>query len=67
MIVNRDTDTWGAFKYDAKKDVVRINTEVQKNTEIAELLSMSFEKSGGGINLNIAWEEIKVSLPIALK
>ncbi len=67
MIINKDTDIWGAFKYDMKKDVVRTNVNVEKNTEVAEALSMTFEKSISGINLVIAWDDIKVSLPISLK
>ncbi len=66
MIINKDTDTWGAFKYDSKKDVLRTDVPVQKTDESAESMSMLFEKSGNGISLIIAWEQVKVSLPIIL-
>ena len=66
MILNKDTDTWGAFKYDPKKDILRTDLEVQKTDEVVESMSMLFEKSANGISLIIAWEQVKVSLPITL-
>jgi hypothetical protein len=64
IIVNKDTDTWGAFKYDAKKDVVRTDIPVQKTEEALESMSMTFEKSATGFLLVIGWEQVKVSLPV---
>lgn len=66
IIVNKDTDTWGAFKYDAKKDVVRIEVPAETTDDVLESLAMAFEKTGNGIALIIAWEQVKVSLPISL-
>jgi hypothetical protein len=66
MILNKDTDTWGAFKYDSKKDVLRTDVPVQKTDEVAESMSMWFEKTATGISLVAAWEQVKVSLPITL-
>lgn len=65
FILNKDTDTWGSFKYDIKKDVVRLTVPVQK-TEPVESLSMAFEKSATGFSLVVAWDTIKASLPISL-
>ena len=71
MIINKDVDTWGAFKYDEKKDLVRTNVPVLKNSEIVEALAISFEpdssagvKSIKSFNLTVAWDSVKVSLPI---
>ena len=66
MIINKDTDTWGAFKYDSKKDVLRTDVPSQKTDEVVESMSMFFEKSANGISLIIAWEQLKVALPITL-
>ena len=66
LIVNKDTDIWGAFKYDSKKDVMRIDLPVEKISETIEAMSMVFEKTIAGINLVMAWEQVKVSLPISL-
>ncbi len=66
FIVNKETDTWGAFKYNAKNDIVRTEVPVQKNEASAEFFSMVFEKTTGGISLIVAWDMTKVSLPITL-
>jgi hypothetical protein len=66
FIINKDTDTWGHFKYDAKKDVVRMDVPVQKLNEMVEALAIAFEKTSTGINLVVAWENVKVALPITL-
>ena len=64
MILNRDTDTWGSFKYDESKDVTRLDVPVQKLAEPLENMAMYFEKSAAGINLSIQWDTVKVNLPI---
>jgi hypothetical protein len=66
IIFNTDTDTWGAFKYDAKKDVLRTDVPAQKSTEVLESLSMGFEKANGGFNLVAGWDDVMVRLPISL-
>ena len=66
IILNKDTDTWGAFKYDSKKDLLRTDVAVQKTDDVVESMSMLFEKSANGISLIIAWEQVKVTLPITL-
>lgn len=66
IIVNKDTDIWGAFKYDVKKDIVRTDVPVQKNNEPNDAFAMLFEKTTDGINLVIAWDTVKVALPIIL-
>ncbi|MDB5195903.1 MAG: hypothetical protein JWP88_273 [Flaviaesturariibacter sp.] len=67
VILNKDTDIWGAFKYDEKKDVVRVEVPVEKLGESVEAFSMQFDKSAAGLNLVMAWDDTKVALPIALK
>ena len=67
MILNKETDTWGAFKYDQKKDVARVNVPVQQNGDNVDAFTMVFEKTTAGINLNIAWDTVLISLPISLK
>jgi len=64
VIVNKETDTWGHFKYDAKKDVVRTEVPVTRNTESLESLSMAFDRATAGYNLIVAWENVRIALPI---
>ena len=65
MIINKETDTWGAFKYDQTKDLTRIEVPVQKQSEILEAFAMTFEKTSTGANLLMAWDDFKVALPIS--
>jgi hypothetical protein len=66
VILNKDTDTWGAFKYDSSKDVARMDITPMKNT-MTESLSIMFEKSLTGANLLIFWDDVKAVLPIVFK
>lgn len=67
IIFNKDTDSWGAFRYDEKKDALRIELPVQKEAEVAEVFSMSFSKTGSGVDLSIAWDTVSVDIPISTK
>lgn len=64
IIFNQDTDSWGAFKYDIKKDIVRVDVTTENNAEPVEFYSMYFEKITNGANLVIQWDMSKASLPI---
>jgi len=64
IIVNRETDIWGAFKYDQKKDVVRTDVPVVKLNTPVEPFTIVFEKADYGANLVVAWDTTSVSLPI---
>jgi hypothetical protein len=63
IIFNKETDIWGAFQYDAKKDVLRIDVPVQKAAEAAEAFTMQFEKDTNGISLAIVWDNVKTTIP----
>lgn len=63
LIVNKETDIWGSFRYDQLKDVVRMDVPVMKN-EITEALTIVFDKSSTGADMNMYWDDVKVSLPI---
>jgi len=64
IIINKETDTWGSFRYDEKNDLLRIDLPVQKQTTITEAFTMAFEKADTGAGLIIAWDTIKLNLPI---
>jgi hypothetical protein len=67
FILNKDLDTWGAFKYDAQKDILRTSVSIEKLNESVEALAITFEKTDNGCNLVIAWDNIKSKLPIEIK
>jgi hypothetical protein len=67
MIVNKDTDTWGSFKYDEKKDLLRVTVPVAKEQPPVEAFTIYFEKTAAGANLVTTWDTVKATLPIAVK
>jgi hypothetical protein len=67
VIFNRDTDTWGSFKYDEKKDVLRMNVPVQKVAAPVDAFTVFFDKTNTGADLIVTWDTIKVSIPVSLK
>ncbi len=66
IIINKDTDSWGAFVYDEKKDIVRVDVTPQTLATPVEPLSMTFTKAAKGADLVIAWSSVSVSLPIEI-
>lgn len=66
FILNRDTDSWGAFKYDIKKDVVRVKVKIKKNSVPTETFSIYFDKTTTGANMVVSWDVVSASLPISL-
>ncbi len=64
IILNKDNDIWGAFKYDSTNDVVRTDVPVLKNDK-TEALTIIFEKSDTGANMLMYWDDVKAVLPIA--
>jgi hypothetical protein len=65
IILNKETDTWGAFRYDMTKDVLRTTVPVEHSSEIAEAFSMEFEKTKTGALLVINWDDVLVKLPFS--
>jgi hypothetical protein len=64
LIFNKETDTWGAFRYDSSKDVLRTIVRVEKKSDITEAFSIAFEKAARGADLIISWDDVLVRLPI---
>ena len=67
VIFNKDTDVWGAFKYDEKKDALRVSFPVQSTGTPVEPFTISFSKSSSGADMVIAWDEAMVTVPFAFK
>ena len=67
IIFNKDTDIWGAFKYDDKKDALRVDVPVQKSSAVVEPFSIMFNKSATGADMVVAWDDAMVTVPFAFK
>jgi len=66
IIFNKDNFCWGNFTYDSKKDLIRTDIDVEKNTESVEAFTLYFEDAKNGANLVFLWDDIKTILPIVL-
>ena len=65
LLFNKETDTWGAFGYDAKKDVLRTDVKVIDRPEVVEVFTICFEGTDKNkTSLMIAWDNKEVHLPI---
>ena len=63
LIVNRDTDTWGSFKYDQAKDVARFDIKPEKITDSIENFCIYFEKRTGGMLMIVQWDNLRAAVP----
>ena len=66
VIINKDNFCWGNFTYDTKKDIIRTDIVLEKNTETVEAFTIYFDDTKNGANLIFLWDDIKTSLPITL-
>jgi hypothetical protein len=64
LIFNKETDIWGAFQYDEKKDVLRTDVKLEKQQDPIEAFTLLFDKTDSGANMVMAWDNIKATLPI---
>ncbi len=64
IILSKDLDSWGAFKYDIKKDALRVKVNTVTNAVPVEALSMYFTKTNTGNTLTVSWDSVSATLPI---
>jgi hypothetical protein len=64
IIINKQTDKWGAYTYDQKKDVVRVDVPVKSSEKVIEAFSITFNEIPNGANLIMGWDQTVVEVPI---
>ncbi|TDW47974.1 DUF2911 family protein [Flavobacterium sp. 270] len=67
IIINKETDLWGAYAYDESKDLVKVSVPVKPVSDVIEALSIAFTTEGSVANLVIGWDKTTVELPITIK
>jgi hypothetical protein len=60
IIINKDFNQQGAYNYDAKKDVLRVNVKPKKTTEFVETFTITTEKD----RVNMKWENTEVAFKV---
>ena len=61
VILNKEANQWGAFKYKESEDALRFKVKVAKVDESQETLSFKVDKSG---KVNFAWEKLRFSFVV---
>jgi len=64
IIINADTGMWGAYNYNAEKDVFRFDVPVQSTDEIYEPFTIILDHRNDLADLLMIWDKTKVSLPV---
>lgn len=61
IIFNKEPMQWGAFKYNQKKDALRVKVKSMKSKEMIEMFKISVEKNG----VNMGWENTEVMFKVS--
>lgn len=67
LIINKQTDRWGAFSYDETKDVLRTEVPVKSLDKTLENFSIAFTPNEKGANIVFAWDKTLIELPVAFQ
>jgi len=68
VIFNSDAGQWGAFAYDAKKDVLRVKAKPQQLQENQEWLMYTFDPvTANTATVNLRWEKVSVPFTVEVK
>ncbi|WP_378183241.1 DUF2911 domain-containing protein [Aquimarina sp. SS2-1] len=62
IILSSDLDAWGAYSYNEKNDVARIQVPAAKGDEL-EAFSIAFKKVDNGYHMVLGWETTRVEVP----
>jgi hypothetical protein len=60
VIINKEWDQWGSFKYDASKDVLRITAVPQQSPAFHEQLKFDISDQ----HIVLSWENLQLNIPL---
>ncbi|MFD1771800.1 DUF2911 domain-containing protein [Sphingobacterium suaedae] len=67
IILSKNPNQWGAYQYKQEEDFVRFTAKAHALNEKVETFTMAFENvKPTGADVTLAWENTKVSFPIAV-
>ncbi|MBE7539896.1 MAG: DUF2911 domain-containing protein [Opitutaceae bacterium] len=65
VIIHKDSSAWGAYTYDAKNDVVRIQARPEKTAAPVETFAIGIsENRDGAATLFFTWERVRVPVSV---
>ena len=62
IIINSDTDVWGAYSYDESKDIARIQVPVLEGKSL-DAFSITFMDTKNGYDMALGWDDVMVKVP----
>lgn len=63
VILNKATNVWGAYNYNASDDLARITVPVKLAKKSLEAFSMAFERVEGAVHLHMGWDTLRIAIP----
>lgn len=63
VIINCETNVWGAFSYDETMDFIRVQVKPSRAAAVIESLSMAFKPNSNGVGLMIGWDDRFIEVP----
>lgn len=67
IILSKNVEQWGSYQYNPDEDFLRFEAKSQQTSDKTETFTMAFENvKPEGADLTLAWENTKVSFPIAV-
>ena len=67
LVISKKTGEWGTDYPGQVNDLTRVDMKVSTLPSPVENFTISFEKAGNGVNLNIDWETTRASLMVSKK
>lgn len=67
IIFNADLGLWGAYNYNAKKDVLRIEVPVTVTKDVAEAFTIGIDAKNDRADVFLHWDKTKVIIPVKYK
>jgi hypothetical protein len=64
LIFNSDLGLWGAYDYNSKADVLRLDIAVKPTSQTWEAFTIKLDKNGKDALMIISWDNTSVEVPI---
>ena len=64
VIISSSINIWGAYSYDTKLDVIRVNAKVEIIDEFIEAFSITFHGEDQMFKMYLGWGNTTISVPI---
>lgn len=67
LIISKQLGEWGAYTYDEKQDLARVDLKQEKTDSTVEEFTMALDKDGTGGVLKMMWENAGYSVAFTVK